>query len=294
MPIFRCEHCNYQTKRTQDYRRHLGTNKHIDNVCKLKINNNKFETHICQYCNKSFKYSQGLSKHIKYSCTKSKDEDLQELVRLLNLQRQEEIDSMKGELQAQNRLFHKKITKLSRKLKINVNHIENMNNHTFNKHINLLNYDNTCYKFLTETDYVRSIKDCNYCVKSFIEKVHFNDDHPENMNIFISSIKSNYIMVYRDQKWNVVDRKKHINDMYEDNEVQLESWYYEYKDKYPSIIESFKRYLNNREENEVINRVKKDILLMLYNERNKVKENYKRLIESQMLTPETYENMEYI
>ena len=23
--------------------------------------------------------------------------------------------------------------------------------------------------------------------------------------------------------------KKHINDMYEDNEVQLESWYYEYK-----------------------------------------------------------------
>ena len=68
---------------------------------------------------------------------KSKDEDLQELVRLLNLQKQEEIDSMKGEIQAQNRLFHKQIAKVSRKLKINVNNIENMNNHTFNKHINL-------------------------------------------------------------------------------------------------------------------------------------------------------------
>ena len=90
-------------------------------------------------------------------------------------------------------------------------------------------------------------------------------------------------MIYKNQKWNVVDRKKHINDMYEDNEMQLESWYYEYKDKYPGIIESFKRYLNNREEDEVINRVKKDILMMLYNERNKVQDNYKKICENEIL-----------
>ena len=71
--------------------------------------------------------------------------------------------------------------------------------------------------------------------------------------------------------------------MYEDNEIQLESWYQEYKDKYPGIIESFKRYLNNREEDEVINRVKKDILMMLYNERHKVQENYKRICENEIL-----------
>lgn len=277
MPEFHCVYCNYKTKRSPDYYRHLGTSKHLDQVCKSKVLNEELPLHFCQYCHKGFKYSQGLSKHIKYSCTKSKDEDLQELVRLLNLKQKKELDNMKGEIQSQENLFQKQISKLSKKLKINVHNIENMNNHTFNKHIHLLNYDNTCYKFLSEFDYVRCIKDCNYCVKSLIEKVHFNDEHPENMNIYISSIKSNYIMVFKNHQWNVVDRKKHINDMYEDNEVQLESWFYEYKDKYPNIIESFKRYLNNREENEVIHRVKKDILMMLYNERNKVQENYKRL-----------------
>ena len=33
----------------------------------------------------------------------------------------------------------------------------------------------------------------NFCVKQLIEKVHFNDKKPENKNIYISNIKSNYI-----------------------------------------------------------------------------------------------------
>ena len=40
----------------------------------------------CKYCNKSFKFAQGLSKHIKYRCKKNHDEDMKELVRLLNEQ----------------------------------------------------------------------------------------------------------------------------------------------------------------------------------------------------------------
>ena len=49
------------------------------------------------------------------------------------------------------------------------------------------------------------------------------------------------------------------------------------------LFYNFKRYLNNREEDEVINRVKKDILMMLYNERHKVQENYKRICENEIL-----------
>jgi len=37
-------------------------------------NAQKTGSYHCQYCNKSYKYSEGLSKHIKYTCKKNKDD----------------------------------------------------------------------------------------------------------------------------------------------------------------------------------------------------------------------------
>jgi len=116
------------------------------------------------------------------------------------------------------------------------------------------------------------IKNCNRCVKTLIEKVHFNKEKPENMNIYISSIKGNYVMVYKDNEWQIANRKEQLDDLFDSNEVVLETWYDEYKDKYPHIIKSFKRYLHNKEGNDLIDRMKQDILLMLYNKRHVVQE----------------------
>ena len=33
----------------------------------------------CKYCGKKYKYRSGLSKHVRYSCDKNKDEDLKEI-----------------------------------------------------------------------------------------------------------------------------------------------------------------------------------------------------------------------
>ena len=69
--------------------------------------------------------------------------------------------------------------------------INNFNN------VKLLNYVDTDYSHLTDTDYAKCVKDCNHCVKTLIEMVHFNKDKPENMNIYIASMKDKYIMVIR-------------------------------------------------------------------------------------------------
>ena len=131
----------------------------------------------------------------------------------------------------------------------------------------LLNYNNTDYSHLTERDYLGCINDCNHCIKTLIEKVHFNKDKPENMNIYISSIKGNYVMVYKDNSWQIQNKKDQVDDLYNYNEVVLENWYDEYKQKYPDVIQSFQRYLKNKDDSEIINSVKEDILLMLYNKR---------------------------
>ena len=94
-------------------------------------------------------------------------------------------------------------------------------------------------------------------------------------------MKTDYLMLYRDNNWNIVDRSYHLDSLYSDNEMQLENWYDEYKDKYPHIIQKFERYLRNREHNEVIDNVKKDILRMLYNKRKLVTQNHKPLMVEQ-------------
>ena len=104
-------------------------------------------------------------------------------------------------------------------------------------------------------------------MKSLIKEVHFNNKKPENKNIYISNIKSNYVMLYKDNKWQIVNRKEQIDDLYECNEIILEEWYQNYKDKDNEMIKSFERYLKCKEQDEMLNNVKEEILLMLYNNR---------------------------
>ena len=90
------------------------------------------------------------------------------------------------------------------------------------------------------------------------------------MNIFLSNIKGNYVMVYKDNEWQIRNKRRQLDDLYDSNEVLLETWYDEYKEKYPHIINSFKRYLKNKDGDVILNRVKDEILMMLYNKRKMI------------------------
>ena len=98
MSKYYCSHCDYDAKIKGNYDKHLKTKKHQDKVkcypnviqsypllskCYPNVIQNK-QTPIkhgneCKYCGKIYKYRSGLSKHIKYTCKKNKDEDFKEL-----------------------------------------------------------------------------------------------------------------------------------------------------------------------------------------------------------------------
>ncbi len=281
MTLYECECCQYSTTIKCNFEKHMRSIKHVKSSQshhlvtpkspfshpKVTICDNETKNgHECKYCGKLFKYKQGMYRHIKYACKKNEDEDLKELVRLLNKQ----LEDKDKEMQCQIERMQKQIEKLSSKLQIQqINSHNNNNNQNYN--IKILNYNKTDYSHLTEEDYVRCIKDCNKCVKTIIEKVHFNKNKPENMNLYISSIKGNYVMMYKDNQWQIANRKEAIDDMYDKNEFELENWYDEYKTKYPEIIKSFKRYLKNKDESDdTINDVKDEIIMMLYNKRKMI------------------------
>ena len=276
MKKYYCECCNYQASQSSNYKKHMSSKKHKE----VEKTTNNLETksqqkstileaestisqhfHNCKYCMKRFTTKQSMYRHIKYTCKKNHDEDLRELVRLLN---------------EKNESLQNQIDKLSQKLQMqNVNSgmmNSHHNTHSNNKYdIKILNYNNTDYEHLTEKDYLNCLKDNNHCVKRLIEKVHFDKEKKENHNIYISNIKNNYVMVYSDGQWTLVDRTKQITDLYDKNEYELETWYDNYKEKYPHIVKSFTRYLKNKEEDDdLLNDIKDQVILMLYNKRNVV------------------------
>ena len=93
-------------------------------------------------------------------------------------------------------------------------------------------------------------------------------------------------MIYMNNKWKVKNRDETISRLIDDKQILLEKKINEWVEsgiQYPRIMAKFSRYLEKREENDVINAIKEDIKLMLYNNRNMIVENNKR-IKLQKLT----------
>jgi hypothetical protein len=281
MVVYECTCCNFVTNLRTNYESHLKTKKHssrvksspkvAQNIAKSSPISNNFP---CEYCGQKFKHKSSMYKHIKYTCTKNKDEDIKELVRLMNLQleqkdkeinlkleqKDKEIDMHKKQLETQSKQLEtqsKQIEKLVSKLEINGSF------NTFNiQNIQLRSFKDTDYSHLTKKDYVQCINQHVSCVKKFIEKVHFNPTKPENMNI-----KDKYLMIYENGNWNIKTKKIELDSLYKSKEVMLEDWI-KVQDNYPELKEKFNKYLHDIENDETLNDIKEEIKMMMYNKRN--------------------------
>jgi hypothetical protein len=286
---FTCEICNFKTNLSANYNQHLATKKHI-RLCKLGqpfvnpsqpfvnpsqpfvnpsqpfVNPN--DKLICKYCDKTFSHKQSLSKHIKYACKKNKDEDLHELVRLLNLQLEQqrsetekqrtEAELYKADSKKQLENQQKQIDKLMDKLQV-----PQVTNNIQNNNIRL-SYKDTDVSHLTDADYRKSVNSLLMCVKTFIGIVHLDPDHPENMNIYISNLKDKYIMVYTGETWELKNRNYEMANLYDDNEMLLSEWVEEHGNH--DLQNKFKTYLERKENS--LEMIHEEIRLMLYNKRH--------------------------
>jgi hypothetical protein len=98
------------------------------------------------------------------------------------------------------------------------------------------------------------------CVKYLIQKIHFNPIKPENMNIYISNLEDKYMMIY-DGTWKTVD-KSELTKIYGDKEYLIQEWIEE--DKYPELKDKFLHYLQQKENDQILNDLKEDIKKMMF------------------------------
>ena len=116
----------------------------------------------------------------------------------------------------------------------------------------------------------------NMCVPYLIKMIHLDPNKPENHNVYISNLKNGYIMVYDGDKWDTLNRDEIIENMINDRECliqdRVEDWLENGKN-YPIIMRKFERYLEKKEKDVVLNKIKEEIRLMLFNNRNMINKN---------------------
>jgi protein-arginine kinase activator protein McsA len=270
-----CEYCNFNTKKKYNYDKHIESNKHKILESKLVVTPKSTQSqHLvipestqnqqkvaapftCKYCEQNFKFKQSMYRHIKYTCTKNKTEDLTELVRLLNAR----LEKQDKQLETQA----KQIDKLMGKLEINgsFNNTVNITNN-----INLLNYKDTDTSHLTDEDYKKCLRKASRCVLKLIEKVHFNPEKPENMNVYISNMKDKYMMMYQDNKWTLTN-KDELNTVYNHKEDLIEEWFNINKD--PEMEKFFNRYVELKDDKITMETVQEEYKLLMFNNRDLIK-----------------------
>ncbi|MGB0541657.1 MAG: hypothetical protein ACPGJP_03010 [Hyphomicrobiales bacterium] len=222
----------------------------------------------CNFCTSIYFHRQSLSKHLKTCKEKKKDEEdkrnLLNLVDMLNDQlakRDKQIEEQRYELKKRD----SQIDELIKKAGMN---IETQN---IQQNIKILAYNQTDISHLKDKDYLKCLRHSNFCIPYLIEQIHFNPKKPENHNIYISNLKNNYVMVYDGSKWMIQDRDDSIQTLIDDKESiieqKLEEWL-ENGDQYPEIMNKFNRYLEKKENDKVLNKIKTEIRLMLYNNRD--------------------------
>ena len=264
------------SRKSADWVDQVVENDSGDKVTKINLENmNSYNIGLtCKLCGRKFQHKQSKHRHEKSRC------------KFINKGNRKIIKEQEEELQQKDRLLEEKNRLIEELLKQNI--IINKNNED---DYSILSYNKTNKKFLTDEMISKCMEKQNMCVPEMIKLVHFNNIHPENRNIYISNLKTNYVMVYDGEKWIVQNRDQMLDKLISDNEKfmhkKIGEWYEESDNaKYKRAMKKFQKYLNVNTNTNLIDNIKDELKLMFYNNRdnNRDKNKNKNILDGYIVT----------
>jgi hypothetical protein len=307
MSNYFCFVCNYEAKQKSNYLKHLKTKKHqkvvnssehLVNISEHLVNKNEHLVNIssehlvnilekssksehlvnigekcsksafvCKYCNKSFTTNTSKYRHIRTVCKKSKDEDVNYIVELLN----KKTDVLKNpdlnnQLEDKLEKMNQQINKMIKKLQItNISH----HNNTIIQNFHVNDYNKPDLSHLTSVHYTKALKENNMCVAELIKMIHFDETKPENMSIYIPSLKDKYVCLVKDGTWMTESVTAILPTFSENNYYILREWIEENKDKLSSYMKKqFESFEGNFYKENMQEHTNKLIKYLLYDFRD--------------------------
>lgn len=105
-----------------------------------------------------------------------------------------------------------------------------------------------------------------------VELIHYNKDKPENTNVYISNIKSQYAYVYDGNKWILKNKSELIDDIYDNKCIIVIDKFDDMKKILNNnTIVLFNKFVEKHDTNNMRKIASDKIELILYNNRDLVK-----------------------
>jgi len=308
--IHECNICYKSFTREYLLTRHINKIKSCDIIDKVvnnldenierinvKIKNNddlSFETkNKCIYCNNSFHNKSNLKRHILFTCDQRKifiqqkekyenvkldklNEKNNNKIKITNIikDKDDEIKKLKKEI---------KILEKNRKI-INTQNTQNIgvvvNN--INNQLNINPFGSEDLSHITNNDYKKYLSNLSPGLLKFIEDIHFSDKMPSNWNICIPKLESKYIAIFEKNKWNIKDKNDIFKKILTKRVTSLDNKCEEFQNNGlidEKIVDLYDEYINLiYEKDEEKKKIKDNLDLMIFNNRNKI-DNYNKLLK---------------
>ena len=235
---------------------------------------------ICKYCAKKLASRQSRWRHEK-TCKIKKEQD-----------------ELKDKVEEQGKIIEKLLEEKKTTGKYSNLLLENKNqsledNKTSQSEFKVNPFSKTDRSHLKDSDYLMAIKKGNLGLAHIIQKLHFNEDKPENHNICMTNMKNNLVKVLTEEGWEYQLGNEVVNFLVEDNaniiEDKIAEWQYIESDteedldqpkkkkepkhkygkkKYKTILEKFPRLLDRLSKSGYVQKLVHDqVKLVLYNKR---------------------------
>lgn len=276
-----CDKCNKTFRFKSDYDRHV--NRKISCVKEEKTDYYQ-QKKICNYCNKTLSRSDALSKHMITCKMKNKKEVNIENNREINNETtieklMKEMQELKKENEVNKELqkdMQQELTRLKEEIvKSQTGNVKNINigkdltnniQNNIHNEIKIIAYGKEDTSYITDNEYETLINKGFKSVPNLVEFIHFNENKPENQNVYISNMRDNYVLVYDGEQWLMREREDVLQDMIDNKTDILNEKFDELLDKLDEItVRKFKRFLDEKDTNKVSAQLKTDLKLMLYN-----------------------------
>jgi uncharacterized C2H2 Zn-finger protein len=259
------------------------------------------EVFKCNYCNKSFTRNYTLQRHLRDRCKikKQHDDEKEEIFQKL-IEQMEEQNKMMEEQSKEIRQIKEENQKLKSKLnsingdnntmdcsKTTNKNVQNNTNNTINNidnsqkiqnNIKLVAFGEEDLSYITNSICKQILHKGFRSVPVLIKYTHFNENKPEQHNVYISNMRDSHAMIYDGKQWKLMDRTEAVDQLIHDNKYYLVEKFEElFEELDPVTIKKFNRFVNQSENDEILNGLKRDIKYMLYNNKN-IPEKTKKLL----------------
>jgi hypothetical protein len=253
---------------------------------------NDIKTYPCDYCEESFSTMANKRRHELHRCKentsvsnsiitkqeiqiKKLEKEKENQIKKLEKEKENQIKSLEKAMETQKKEMETQKKEMAKHIELLLTKVGNTTiNNTQTNNIQLNNYGSEDLTHITDALKTYLLRIPFGAIQRLIEKIHFNKEKPENINLMITNKRDNKISVYEDGKWVYRNKKKTIQRL-------IDNKYYILDDHYNDIPEeelsdfnhtNYKSFSGKIDENDkqLLEQLYEDVEIIILNKQEKV------------------------